>query len=376
MKNFRFLWLDGIFDEKTVQLFPSTSPAAVFWQRGFVESLQNHGHDVELMGYPVERVWPFGKLWVKSASSRLAPGLKGTIISYLNFPFIRGQLQYFQFLRAVKRFFLRSDELPDYVVTFSCLHSPNHVQPSNRMAEKIQKDWNIPWICIVSDGVAPPGADAYVYVTWSYYDARTLTPPSIHMDGGVPDIKIFEETQKDQKQKALMYMGALTPHGGVSPLARAFHLLPDKDIQLWICGRGENVELEALAKIDERIKLIGFVSEIELDELASSATAFANPRPVSFEPNKLNYPSKILHYLGYGKPIISTFTEGVSPEYADVLLPISDDNEENLGLSIKNVLNMDKDEYSELCARISKFNETHTWKFQISRFLTWLQDEV
>jgi len=376
MINYKFLWLDGIFDEKTVQSFPATSPASVFWQKGFVQSLQNLGNKVEVIGFPSERIWPFGRLWIGSGQANLLPGLNGTIVSYMNFPLIRSTTQYWQLSRVVKRFLTDPKNRPDYLVTYSCAVKPSDVSSATLVAKKIRKEKGILWICIVADGIAPLGADGYVYLTWSYHQSRLSLAPSIHIDGGVPAVNTPDNPGNVDSIKVLMYMGALTQHGGASILARAFHSLSDKGIQLWVCGRGENKELENLAKVDQRIKLLGFVNEAELDKLALSAMAFANPRPTSFEPNKLNYPSKLLHYLGYGKPVISTFTEGLSPEYADVLLSMPEETEDGVAKAIKNVLSMNEEQYSIICKRISKFNKKHTWDYQVNRFLTWLQDEV
>lgn len=377
--HYRFLWLEGIFDEATVHSFSAISPASNFWQRGFVDALHKLGHNVDVIGYPVERVWPFGRLIVGHKQASLSTGLAGKVVGYFNFPFLRGTVQYINLRRAVKSYWRASEKKLDYQIVFSCLEKSTEETPSIRIAKYIRKHFGVPWICIVADGAAPPGADSYVYQNWSYYQSEAALTPSIHIDGGIPDIKCENASNlaadSSKQEKTLMYMGALTEHGGVSQLARAFHKLHDKDIQLWICGRGSNSELTLLAEVDQRIKIKGFVDEAELSKLAGATFAFANPRPNSFAPNKLNYPSKVLHYLAYGKPVISTFTDGVSPEYADVLIPIRDDSDDSLGEAIYSVLNMQAKEYEDMRDRIASFNKTHTWTYQVNRFISWLQNQ-
>jgi glycosyltransferase involved in cell wall biosynthesis len=377
--RYRFLWLEGIFDEDTVNSFLSISPASNFWQRGFVDALHKLGHSVDVIGYPVERVWPFGRLIIGSETASLSAGLTGKVIGYVNFPFLRGTFQYFNLMGAVKNYLHTSKKKPDYQVVFSCLEKSTDETPSIRIAKYIREHFGVPWICIVADGAAPPGADGYVYLAWSLYQSEDSLGPSIHIDGGIPDIKCVSNkhfaVDNSTREKSLMYMGALTEHGGVSQLARSFSKVDDKDIQLWICGRGSNAELALLADIDPRIKLKGFVDEAELSKLAGNAFAFANPRPNSFAPNKLNYPSKVLHYLAYGKPVISTFTDGVSPDYADVLIPILDESDVRLSEAIHSVLNMQSEEYEDMRSRIASFNKNHTWPYQINRFVSWLQDQ-
>lgn len=374
----RFLWIGGVFDESTINRFPSMSPASNFWQRGFIEALLSQGHDVQVIGHAVERVWPFGRLNVRSSQAAFPPDFTGSAVGYTNLPFLRGPIQYMNYCREARRGFNGHGAIPDYLITFSCLNKATDWTSSISAAKKIRDRLCIPWICIVADGAAPPGADGYVYLTWAYCESPASPSPKIHIDGGVPVIHSGRdeaaEAMLPNKPHALMYMGALTPHGGASILARAFHRLPENDIELWICGRGENAELQQLAQIDGRIKLIGFVSESRLNELARSASAFANPRPSDFAPNKLNYPSKILHYLAYERPVISTWTEGLSPEYADVLIPVREETEEGLSLAIRRVLSMSKEENKTICSKIIKFNETHTWAYQVGRFVYWVKN--
>lgn len=376
---YRFLWLEGIFDENTVNASLAISPAANFWQRGFVDALQKLGHNVDVIGYPVERVWPFGRLIIGGKQASLLPSLTGKVVGYVNFPFLRDAFQYINLMGAVKSYLHASDNKPDYQIVFSCLEKATDETPSIRIAKYIRKHFGVPWICIVADGAAPPGADGYVYLTWAYYQSGAAPGPSIHIDGGIPNIKSASDQNPAANdfapEKSLMYMGDLGPHGGVTQLARSFNKLSDKDIQLWICGRGSNPELTRLAEVDQRIKIKGFVGEAELSKLAGAAFAFANPRPNSFAPNRLNYPSKLLHYLAYGKPVISTFTDGISPEYADVLIPIHDESDDCLGEAIRHVLNTQGKEYEDMQNRIANFNKTHTWTYQVNRFVSWLQNQ-
>ncbi len=375
----RFLWFEGIFNEDTVNSFLAISPAANFWQRGFVNALHKQGHSVDVIGYPVERVWPFGKLIIGSEQASLSPGMTGEVVGYVNFPFLRDTVRYINLLNAVKRYLHASKHKPDYQIIWSCLEKSTDETPAIRIAKYIRKQFGIPWICIVADGAAPPGADGYVYLAWAYYQSGGAPSPSIYIDGGIPDVRNAGDhnlaVSDAAPVKILMYMGDLGPHGGVSQLARAFNTLGDEDIQLWICGRGNNSELARLAEVDQRIKIKGFVDETELSKLASAACAFVNPRPNSFAPNKLNYPSKLLHYLAYGKPVISTFTDGVSTDYADVLIPIHEDSDDALGEAILHVLNMRSKEYEDIRCRIENFNKTHTWTYQANRFVSWLQNQ-
>ncbi len=363
----RILWLEGIFDEHTIDSFPASSPAVNFWHAGFVTALGAAGCEVTLIGHPYDRIWPAGRVFVRSRDAALAPGFSGKVAGYLNIPFLRSRTQSFNYLRLVKAYVAEHGR-PDYVFTFN----DTTATPA---AGYLSRELGVPWIYIAGDGPALAGADGYLYQNWVYYESPSGPGPKIHLDGGLPLLEQVDADSAGEAPRALMYMGALTVHGGAVELAHAFHSLSDEGIELWITGRGSNAELEQLAASDPRIKLFGFVGREQLHSLASRARVFANPRPTAFAPNKLNYPSKLLHYLAYGRPVISTFTDGLSPDYRDVLIPIEEESEAGLAQAIRHALEMPESEYREWCARVAQFNFTRTWSRQIERLLGWLSGQ-
>ena len=101
-------------------------------------------------------------------------------------------------------------------------------------------------------------------------------------------------------------------------LLNAFRLLRRDDCELWICGKGDNSNLRDAVKIDPRIKYIGLLPRDELAERMNKADIFVNPRPSNIPGNERNFPSKLLEYLGYLKPIVSTMAQA-GPDYRDLL---------------------------------------------------------
>lgn len=365
----RILWLEGVFDEPTIDGFPAISPAVNFWHDGFVKALISAGCDVTLVGHPHDRVWPWGRALIRSGDGVLAAGFSGQVAGYLNFPLLRTRSQEWNYLRLVKAY-VATYGRPDYVYTFNDT-------PATPAARYLSQALGVPWIYIAGDGPVLPGANGYLYQNWVYFEASEAPGPKIHLDGGLPNIGPMEGGGKEVSQsRALMYMGALTEHGGAVELTRAFRSLDDTNIELWITGRGTNKEIEKLATQDSRIKLYGFLSQQELHTLASRARVFANPRPSAFVPNKLNYPSKLLHYLSYGRPVLSTFTDGLSPDYKDVLIPIEQESEEGLVDAIRHALLMDDVSYSRWCSRVVKFNASRTWSGQVGRLLGWMERDL
>lgn len=370
-KNY-LLWLGGIYDQSSLNKFKSISAAANLWQSGLVNELTCKGALIYLLAYPSERVWPFGKLFISSSDGNLKSNINGRLVGYINLPYIRFLVQFYFLKNAAIKWLRNLIKLPDYVIVFSTLSDRVKTTPSIEVARYLRSNHDIPWVCIVADGQPPDGADRYVFLAWSTYLEFNEKHKAIHMDGGV--VAHNTPTVCNQKSpKAFMYMGSLLMHGGAVELTSAFTKIKNDDIELWLCGQGINQQLINLAKFDPRIKLMGFLPEEKLNELASKSFAFVNPRPFSFAANRVNYPSKILHYLSFSKPILSTITDGLHPEYAEFLVPIRSESIRDIQDAIQTVLDMSKWEYESIVNRIKLFCLTHCWDKQADKFLNLLK---
>ena len=69
---------------------------------------------------------------------------------------------------------------------------------------------------------------------------------------------------------------------------------------------------------------------------------------------------------------MSTFTDGVSPEYKEVLIPVDDESQAGLSAAIKSLMTMDELQYQALQLRVSTFKEKKSWSAQAGRFVSWL----
>ena len=370
-----FLWLEGVFDQKTLKLFSSISAASNFWQTSFIQNLINQECRVDVVGFPTERVWPYGRIFIFRKSLVVSDSIVGIGLGYINLPFFRVALQYLLLLIWTVKYLITNSVRPNYMVVYSCLEKSWMPTAPIWVAKTIRRFTEIPILCIVADGVPPKGADRYVYLAWSSYQLADEWPPKLHFDGGVPVIKDYKSSvhgnQKIDKT-IFMYIGALTEHGGINNLASAFTSLEDENAELWICGRGENNQLQELANREDRIKLMGFLSDDKIYKMAFQATFFVNPRPLGFGPNKLNFPSKLLLYLAFGKPVISTISLGMSLEYSSVVIKIEDESKASIIRSLELSLKMDNDIYEEICKKVVKFKEKHSWDKQVSKFIDWL----
>ena len=166
----------------------------------------------------------------------------------------------------------------------------------------------------------------------------------------------------------------MTRSNGVELLADAFGDLSQRDVELWFCGKGRNARVEAAARRDARVKVLGAVTESRLTELSRTAYVFVNPRLSDVPGNAMLFPSKLLRYLAYGKPVVSTWTEGLAPEYRSILRIPSDETPAGLAASIDDVLGWDAERVEELRLRIGRFIDGRLWSVQAKRLVGWMEE--
>ncbi len=364
--NTNILWLEVLIEDSLLNDFTSVSPASNLWHYGFLQALQNNFCKVYILGHAYEQLWPRGKrLIIKGNDAKIPSLFCGSNIGYINFPFLRKLTQIISYLYFSTKYIFNYKK-PHFVFTYND-------SSALIVARFFMYFLNIRWVSIVGDGYAPRGADFYVFQNWHSYSIHNSEKPKFFLDGGIPPVNFQKITSELVINKCIfMYMGSLNEHGGIIEFANAFSKIDDSNIELWITGRGINHGLIHLERSDKRIINFGFVDREKLNQLASQVKFFVNPRPNSFVPNKLNYPSKILHYLAYGKPILSTISPGLSPEYKDFLIPLSDENESNMISSIKAACAMSDNDYYVYSNLSKKFAREKEWYSQVSKLLKFL----
>jgi hypothetical protein len=109
-------------------------------------------------------------------------------------------------------------------------------------------------------------------------------------------------------------------------LVDSFRLIPDPDVRLVISGRGGlERELRRAAQSDPRITIAGFLDRQAWRRLLASATVLVNPRLSSALENRYNFPSKLIDYLAAGRPVITTLSGDLDPEYLKITIPLHEE---------------------------------------------------
>ena len=111
-----------------------------------------------------------------------------------------------------------------------------------------------------------------------------------------------------------------------------------------------------------------------MTRICNTADLLLNVRDPNHPDNILNYPSKLPHYLSFGRPIVSTRLLSLSPDYDAVIhFPIDNSVDAYVG-EVEKVLALTD---SEKCLEFNKihewFNKHKKWDVLIRGLTDWLE---
>ncbi len=356
----------------------AVSPAGRRWQMGLVRGLQGTGTRVEALIHVPEPLWPRGRMREPSEEP-FEPGISGVRVAYWNLPLIRPLSMRAGFVAGFDRLLDRHGP-PAALLTYNAY-------PHNVAVGRHARDRGIPWVNIVADvpesergrrrhDRAVREADGRVLLSWAELQRPDLPEPKLHLDGGVREIR-GRDAPRPERPPVVLYTGSLGHWGGVDFLVDGFRRLERDDAELWICGHGENPRVERAAREDNRIRFLGLVSEEKLREVSERAWVFVNPRPSDIPMNAANFPSKVLEYLSYCKPIVSTWTGGLAPRYREILTVLDEETPEGMAAALDAVLDWSPDRRDEHAERVRRFvEEEKLWESQARRLTRWLDAEI
>lgn len=377
-KHSYILWVGSIFDQETVMQSKAISPAANNWQSGLIKNLNENGCQIVTLGHTPEPLWPKGKLKMKYSNNKYYQSTNSFVTNYLNIPFLRSNILISKYQILLKKI-IKLYGLPKLTISY------NAYPQNSIVALRLQKDFGIPWVCLVADmpttkrelykyNTYLSKCDGLIFLSWYMYQ-NSSSLSKLHMDGGVENLNTPPNNSisiKNSDNQILLYAGSLTKWGGVNLLIDAFKLIAKPNVKLWICGPGPN-NIKEKIKSNKNIKYLGFVTKKELKNICGKASIFVNPRPSHIEGNEYNFPSKLFEYMTYLKPIISTETPGISPEYKDVLNICEDESAENMAAEIEAVLNWDEHKTLQYRKNLHKFVlGNKTWPAQTERLHNWI----
>ena len=312
----RYIVLEGLFDFKTLSQNKTLSAAVTRWLKCFLQEI-----NYVYVGHEYSRVWPLGGLFLKSKKTE-----NGFILGYLNIYIFRKLYLLVSYFYRVSRL-LKNSNFDDTIIIHSCQEYKNQANIQILIAKLFKKLKGINVICIVGDGLEPDGFDAYFFVTYHTFSISNQKHKFL-FEGVVedPKLKRISGRKRSAKKTQIMYSGAIDGHVSLKNLIVALqHKKFKEKYELLITGICDNKELKQFFNAHNNVKFLGFLSDEELFKKCLEIDVFINPRRIDFLPNEFNFPSKLLYYMQFDKPIISSITKGISPDFKEALIPINGD---------------------------------------------------
>ena len=375
----------GPNDSEWAQMNRPVSLAGAKWARGFLTALSKFAK-VTALCHTYEVAWPRGKVFWRGYDKRLYPkGWDCVSVSYPVLKVVREWWWRFAYSAKAKR--IVKEKKMDVVLIYNCYESWQ--VPVLRAIKATCPGVKI--VPIILDGDDPRKdnwqwmknaarySDAFVALSWWVYQniPANTGKSAYHFDGGADGWRgLRDEKWGKRKEKVLVHTGALDQWRGLDFMAKVVDIITRKrdDVKFVFCGKSSEKAIRSKFGDNPKVELRGFVSEAEMGEICNSADVLLNVRDPNHPDNILNYPSKLPHYLSFGRPIISTRLASLSPEYEDVVHYPKNDTVEAYVEKIEEVLGMDSVAKRNEYDMINKWFISHkTWDLIVKDLISWLE---
>jgi hypothetical protein len=368
----KVIWLGPAFTIAEALTSPALAPAASRWQEGFLGGLREAGAELRIVASRSERVWPAGPVRIRGDEGWFH-GVPRSSVSFVNLPGVRERSLASRYERALCT---ASEQMggADLVASY------NVWSPVAQACRSASQRLGVPWVPIILDydrtaadwsdfAASITGSGGVVFVShWAFQHAPA--PCRLHLDAGVASVP--PTIPQPNYSRMLLYTGALHRWGGVETLLDALPLVRTPGVRLTIVGRGGDADLRRRFEATPAVEYLGGVDEPTLERVTAEAEVLLNPRPSGVVGNEMNFPSKLLHYLCSLKPVATTLTPGVAPEYRDMVIAAEDDSPAAFAAAIERALALSDDERGDLARRIQVFlADGRLWSQQAVRFIRW-----
>lgn len=368
----KLLWLGPAFTIEESLASRALAPAASRWQEGWLGGLRQAGTDIRIVANYVEPIWPRGPARVRRSLGAFH-GLERVAAPYVNVPGLRSRTLTRSICREIDRL-CSAPTRPDLIASY------NVWQPLACACRYASRTHGIPWIPVLLDHEPPTpdwanlmagieGSAGVVFLSyWAFINAPVTN--KLHLDAGVSCIP--GSLPSHSRSRMILYSGALHRWGGIETLLDALPFIKTPGVRLVVVGRGGSSDVVQRLRSTPSVEYVGAVDEPTLERLTEQAEVLANPRPSGVGGNEMNFPSKLLHYLSSLKPVATTLTPGVAPEYRNVVIAANDDSPCGFAHALDQALGLTESDRIALSERIRDFLAGgRLWSQQAARFLDW-----
>lgn len=239
--------------------------------------------------------------------------------------------------------FVSVPDLPQYTISYTKMQ--------NRVRYIFTK------ISLIFDKFVERGFDGYILLTEQMNELVNFKKkPYIIMEGMLQVDETYNNIEKEDSTKVVMYAGTLHEKFGVKKLVDAFKLCNSSDCELWIFGVGDYLEkLQKDILEYNNIKYKGSASRSQIIKFEHRATLLVNPRPSNEDFTKYSFPSKTIEYMASGTPLLTTKLPGIPKEYFDYVFLFNSEEVEGMAKDIDYILSLSDITLNDFGVKAQKF---------------------
>lgn len=182
-----------------------------------------------------------------------------------------------------------------------------------------------------------------IVINKNIIDDYSIGENTLVIEGGILSKKIRNSMGVREfnanDQLVILYAGALESYNGVMELISSFKNSQIPNSILYIAGSGileEKVREEA--EKCESIEYLGYISGEDLDKMYDLADILVSFRMSDSLNCRYVFPSKILSYLSWGKPVLSNDFDGLPDEYKRYINIVNEVSAKGISVTINQML--------------------------------------
>jgi glycosyltransferase involved in cell wall biosynthesis len=356
------LWIGVIINTEQIKNHKVVSAAANNWQQRFVNALIDNGVQVNCITYLPDSYWPKGSFRPKLKKKDLPENFRAFPVSYFNIPFFREISLATSLIVTIIKLKLHFDLL----ITYNPFK--RHIYCGTLFKSILKKKWAL----IIADGDKDGNPDVDIYLSNDTFLRQE--GKKILMQGGVSEFK--EPFYRPSNKKIILFTGNISKLTGIVEFATLFNEISNCNFELHIYGKGNDQSLNNLSLTNSKIKVFGFVNDKNLENAMRSAWIYVNPRSLAEESVQNTFPSKILEYLRYGKPILSTKTSGIGNKYDNFLFYYKAEDLQSLQNTLVFLNQLSDESYAKIhndakvfCSKNSWINVTKSFLYDLKNLI-------
>lgn len=308
-------FLGEIYSYRILKKNSNLSAAASEWKQSFIRELENISKKkIIKIQYYKERPWPLGSFISKNIN--LSESKNSIFISYINLPFIKKFIIYRKVISAIKKRLINKDR--NIIITY------NFLAADIKIAIFLKRFLSFSWLSICADfndnqktSISKKIINSDKVIFLSEYAYRNYKGKNklIYL-GATKKMK----KNRNKKIKNFLYSGSLGNWTDINNFLNEFSQTKDKNIKLYITTNNKKNIIEHYLDKDKRIIYLGYLNDDKYKYLIKKIDCFVNLRDENNINNLYNFPSKLLRYFHYNKPVISSYMNNLSSDLKESLI--------------------------------------------------------